>query len=721
MFQGAHGCLTPVQHSNLSRQRPSCLVPCAFHYAHGACLAPLKTVDRRPPQERNKRPPASAGTSTSTMPPANSPNREPTPSNFASALRGLESPNEDVLNLAATLTTQASDADAYVHIDVDVEMDEARRNLRFLRTAQEHDQQRLEQSRERLRQLERTRDELDLTVSASSAHRDRLRRSMDRLNRLHEASAAAQYSSGSTNATAADAASQYGARVPSQNSLYDWSPLPSIDLEDDEARTMQALRARLGLSSNPAAADSLRSTAILQAVRRHPRFSARTREYLQRYNRERDTPGDTARDPAQQPAREGASLRRSTQDLWSGPRERYQASQHSQSHAPPHPQPPPAVSPMLEHTVKYLARIRHANSVDESLNCALEAGFLSKGYFCIQYADFLTDTSSIPPPQQTSWLAPGAVLSGCQHATTSTSTSHLASGQLPPPTRPWLSTSYSTPRSLTSYLSPNASTRTDLSQAPAHQDRWPVKVTVHAVDWSDMTLSATMEAYNVPSHPHQHSLTNPNPSVAQYTRTSSITTYLEGEILDFNTHTLLTESFKSSAANDALYWRKLPPFRDMDDEDVVRALTSRRWWEGLNRDWVLMRWKERCFVKSLRPSSKISGQSNTPVPPLDGFAGANAVAQDSEREYYVYDSHTFARHAVPPSEIQEFSPQFVDAEHAAFDDSGCGLTISGFYYVCLRRSDGRVEGLYYDPMSSPYQCLMLESHGRGRFGSWEFA
>lgn len=37
-----------------------------------------------------------------------------------------------------------------------------------------------------------------------------------------------------------------------------------------------------------------------------------------------------------------------------------------------------------------------------------------------------------------------------------------------------------------------------------------------------------------------------------------------------------------------------------------------------------------------------------------------------------------------------------------------GLTISGFYYVCIRRSDGHVEGMYYDPGSSPYQLLQLE-------------
>jgi hypothetical protein len=177
-----------------------------------------------------------------------------------------------------------------------------------------------------------------------------------------------------------------------------------------------------------------------------------------------------------------------------------------------------------------------------------------------------------------------------------------------------------------------------------------------------MTLSATMEAYNVPSHPHSHlSLSTQQP----YTRTSSITTYLEGEILDFSTHTLLTESFKYSAANDATYWRKLPPFASMSDDELARALTSRRWHvDVLAREWVLMRWKERCFVKA-----------------LDGEAYR---------------------------------------EQAAFDDSGCGLTISGFYYTCLKRGDGRLTGLYYDPQSSPYQCLELESRTGGAVGVWGF-
>jgi hypothetical protein len=45
------------------------------------------------------------------------------------------------------------------------------------------------------------------------------------------------------------------------------------------------------------------------------------------------------------------------------------------------------------------------------------------------------------------------------------------------------------------------------------------------------------------------------------------------------------------------------------------------------------------------------------------------------------------------------------------------LTISGFYYVSLRRSDGEVEGLYFDPLSTPYQCLRLRGSAAG-WGAW---
>ena len=40
-----------------------------------------------------------------------------------------------------------------------------------------------------------------------------------------------------------------------------------------------------------------------------------------------------------------------------------------------------------------------------------------------------------------------------------------------------------------------------------------------------------------------------------------------------------------------------------------------------------------------------------------------------------------------------------------------GLTISGFYYVALHRQTGRIDGLYYDPGSQPYQSLRMAPEG----------
>jgi hypothetical protein len=606
---------------------------------------------------------------------------------------------------------------------------------------------------------------------------------MNRLGRLHDDPRAAAY----------------GDRVPNSNNLYDWSPSNEADDEDEldqilaelrreqpnthpeilrvlgrsqldsERERSRAVASRMLNSNWPSASsESLRSAAILQSVRRHPRFSARTRDYIQRYSADRDSgnrsphnsdlrerysPSETSRRMAEQAAAmQRIAERRTSLDIareQAAREDRANDDAHASSrrqYAPriPFPGGPPksmsVPSPMLEQTVKYLSRIRYSNTLDDSLNYAIDAGFLGKEHFTEDQEDFLVDPSSITPPAETSWLAPGAVLSGCQHATTtttstittavtgagagtSTSTSTtlyrfrnndtMTSTLFDPANRPWLSHSYSSPRSRDSQT---PGPEVVNSYAP-QQDRWPVKVTMHSVDWERMSLSATMEAYNVPSHPHQHQsiLGHSTEGTSQFTRTSSITTYLEGEILDFNTHTLLTESFKSSASNDATYWRKLPPFQMLSDDDMVRKLTSRRWFdEVLSKEWILMRWKERCFVKSLNRSTADPGQSahSTSTP---SFAGHG----DADLHDSFFSPGRDNGHAESAS-THYWGTGGGDAEQGSFDDSGCGLTISGFYYVCLRRSDGQLEGLYYDPQSSPYQCLKLKSVRGGVFPAWGF-
>lgn len=640
------------------------------------------------------------------------------------------------MNLAETLGVQEDHGRL-----LDRSLDTARDNSHSY-ADREYLRREQERVSDEIRALERQGEEAD--------QRERLRRVMSRLSRLDD-------NTSSSNTAA------YGDRVPSQNSLYDWSPANEADGEDEldhilaelrreqpnthpeilrvlgrsqldsERERIRSIANRLN-SERAGSGESLRSTAILQSVRRHPRFSARTRDYLQRYNTDRDRDRERERERENRMSQRSESQQRFLDE--SNRRAAMQRLQESRNNALDRERrdmlsradtaglsyrrsyldhrtstPTPAVSPLLEQTVKYLSRIRHSESIDDSVSHALDGGVLSKDYLgdCTRnYSDFVLDVSTIPPPAQTSWLAPGAVLSGDQHATSVAATSApvthpnqqyqtynshsrtavaaaAAISGLMPPTRPWLANSYNTPRSRTAQLSELA--------PPPQQDRWPVKVTIHEVDWANMTLSATMEAYNVPSHPHalpshQHQ--------QHYTRTSSITTYLEGEILDYTHHTLLTESFKSNAGTDATYWRKLPPFSGMGDEELVRALTSKRWHrEVLGKEWVLMRWKERCFVKALKNSSASSS------PPI-------TTSTHNNNPIPSYHSH--------------LHPDFLhpDGQHATFDDSGCGLTISGFYYVVMRRSDGGCEGLYFDPQSSPYQCLRLESRRGGVRGAWGF-
>jgi len=150
-----------------------------------------------------------------------------------------------------------------------------------------------------------------------------------------------------------------------------------------------------------------------------------------------------------------------------------------------------------------------------------------------------------------------------------------------------------------------------------------------------------MEAYNIPDK------TSP-------TRDAHIVTFLEGEIVDFNIHTLETTSFKADTDIDSTYWRQLQPFRDLTDDEMIKNIVSKRWiTEELTKGWILMRWKERCFL--------------TPT------------------------------------------------------DARQGLTISGFYYISLCRHTGKIEGLYYDPGSSPYQQLSLKpEHSKMVFPAYDF-
>lgn len=57
-------------------------------------------------------------------------------------------------------------------------------------------------------------------------------------------------------------------------------------------------------------------------------------------------------------------------------------------------------------------------------------------------------------------------------------------------------------------------------------------------------------------------------------------------------------------------------------------------------------------------------------------------------------------------------------------ETNCGLTIAGFYYTCLDRATGVIDGFYFDRNSTPYQRLSLSPERQERgigFSDYAFA
>ncbi|RVX70638.1 hypothetical protein B0A52_05290 [Exophiala mesophila] len=117
-----------------------------------------------------------------------------------------------------------------------------------------------------------------------------------------------------------------------------------------------------------------------------------------------------------------------------------------------------------------------------------------------------------------------------------------------------------------------------------------------------------------------------------------------------------------------------------DDQIMARSLGSAKWiMEKLSKEWILMRWKERCFVS-----------------PCSGLPDA---APDATRRIVTANNSSDAtRGSIDPSGNGDGSTSW-------------GLTISGFYYVALNRMTGEIDGLYYDPGSQPYQALKMVPEG----------
>ena len=228
-------------------------------------------------------------------------------------------------------------------------------------------------------------------------------------------------------------------------------------------------------------------------------------------------------------------------------------------------------------TNDYGTSIQEIPTANEHLQAALDehrsTKLLQEG---IKYMDDIrgrfTGTPIAPPPS--SWLRPGACFSGEQQANNLRARQSLRRQQVER-----LLEGIESDPTHDSYTSLAASAASDQSG-----DWWPVKVKITSIDYKTMALTGTMEAFNVSKT--KGTVTGQDSTVA------NITTYLEGEIVDFHKHALRTTNFKAGSMIDSTYWRKLEPFKSLSNTEIVDGLRDAEWIrEHIARDWILMRWK----------------------------------------------------------------------------------------------------------------------------------
>jgi hypothetical protein len=367
---------------------------------------------------------------------------------------------------------------------------------------------------------------------------------------------------------------------------------------------------------------------------------------------------------------------------------------------------------LLRNTLVYLSYLRHSQSRAESIAFAKEAGFSYKDFTTCH---FVSNINQIAPPALSSLLSPGSTFHGHQVASKlpNPPISNRSGGgphQNPVPpghVHPSNSNQAAFQPSSAGHNNPSNVNRNpsqqpvssghtqaqdrfhitpsaDAAQSPSPPpDSWPVTVTIYDIDYETLTMSASMVAYDVPSSLQGASQQSPtSPQRTSNLHPKAVTTYLEGEIIDFRRNTLMTENFRSDVMRDLVYWRRLPPFKKIGAYELPHRLLNRDFLSELNRNYVLMRWKERCFVDN-GSSSSSPNLSNGQM-----FTGGNS------------------------------SGRLVEDTLVSTD--GCGLTISGFYYVSMAREDGSIEGFYSDTKNGPYQCLSLRRSKQCAYPAWEF-
>ncbi|KAI7338107.1 hypothetical protein KC354_g17536 [Hortaea werneckii] len=147
--------------------------------------------------------------------------------------------------------------------------------------------------------------------------------------------------------------------------------------------------------------------------------------------------------------------------------------------------------------------------------------------------------------------------------------------------------------------------------------------------------------------------------------------------------------------------------------EMARLLLSKSRWKGeVMERFVCMRWKEKCFVRNFPSASSSSSSSAARKRGKRGSEGLDDIGAEKANGDHQISGRPHGDEG-PDSVGSAHHDEEDEVDSAPEDDQqqhqqqGHGLTISGFYYIVLDRQTGCVEGLYYDPASTPFQRLKL--------------
>jgi len=246
-----------------------------------------------------------------------------------------------------------------------------------------------------------------------------------------------------------------------------------------------------------------------------------------------------------------------------------------------------------------------------------------------------------------------------------------------------------------------AGQRFEGTQSAGSEEAWRVSVQLQEVDLARGYVCGSMQAYGFRS------------SSAQ---SASVLTFWEGDVIDEANSGFLTRRWGASDEDDLDHWSRFRPLRG------VAGPGGAPW----GADGRMRKLARGSLSGGGGRAGAGLGMGPGPEAPPAAAAAVGTTAAAPAAAASGAPGGAGADGGVASLPAHSATHIFMRWKEKFFVNVGpeCGLTIAGFYYVCLDRRTGEIEGFYFDPNSSPYQKLEMrpqrQSPGGFAFESYQF-